>query len=87
MSTYEELIANQKTVEEIRLHLGVDSLGFLSLEKMKQSVSGASVSDLRKDSSSSPSPASSSSSPCEGEDNYCTACFSGDYPLDIEDMA
>jgi amidophosphoribosyltransferase len=32
MPTKEELIANQKTVEEIRKYLEVDSLGYLSIE-------------------------------------------------------
>ncbi len=34
MPTKEELIGSQKTVEEIRQHLDVDSLGYLSLEGM-----------------------------------------------------
>ena len=32
--TEKELIANEKTVEQIREHLGVDSLGYLSLKGM-----------------------------------------------------
>ncbi|MBI4565192.1 MAG: amidophosphoribosyltransferase [Planctomycetes bacterium] len=34
-----ELVANQKSVAEIQRHLGVDSLGYLSLEKMLSAVS------------------------------------------------
>jgi amidophosphoribosyltransferase len=34
MATSKELIAAQKTVEEIRQHIGADSLGYLSLEGM-----------------------------------------------------
>lgn len=37
--TKEELIAHNKTVEEIREYLGVDSLGYLSLEGMVHAVS------------------------------------------------
>ena len=40
MPTEEELIASHKSVEEIREHLGVDSLGYLSLEGMKNAVKG-----------------------------------------------
>jgi amidophosphoribosyltransferase len=41
MPTREELIGSQKTVEEIRQHLDVDSLGYLSLEGMTQAVEQA----------------------------------------------
>ena len=58
--TREELIANKKSIDEIREHLGVDSLGYLSLEALLSSV------------------------PDEGR-GYCHACFSGEYPVDIEE--
>jgi len=58
--TRDELIAAQKTVEEIREYLGVDSLGYLSMEGMLKAM------------------------PNEGTE-YCTACFSGRYPVKIED--
>jgi amidophosphoribosyltransferase len=41
MPTREELIGAQKTVEEIRRHLNVDSLGYLSLEGMTAAVEEA----------------------------------------------
>jgi amidophosphoribosyltransferase len=40
MPTREELIGAQKTVDEIREHLNVDSLGYLSLEGMHAAVAG-----------------------------------------------
>ncbi|MDP2481451.1 MAG: amidophosphoribosyltransferase [Candidatus Palauibacterales bacterium] len=40
MPTREELIGAQKTIEEIGEHLGVDSLGYLSLEGMRAAVEG-----------------------------------------------
>ncbi len=58
--TRDELIASQKTVEQIRTHLGVDSLGYLSLEGLLKVAPN-------------------------GGKEYCTACFSGDYPVQIED--
>ena len=38
MPTRDELIGANKTVEEIREHLNVDSLGYLSLEGMHSAV-------------------------------------------------
>jgi amidophosphoribosyltransferase len=57
MATYGELIAHRMSVEEIRKHVGAETLGYLSLDGMIQSVK-RSVGD------------------------YCTACFSGDYPFE-----
>jgi amidophosphoribosyltransferase len=34
MPTKEELIASSKSVEEIRKHFGVESLGYLSIDSM-----------------------------------------------------
>jgi len=53
-----KLVATNRTVEEIRDYLGVDSLHYLSHEGMLDCVSMPS-------------------------DRYCTACFSGDYPVEI----
>ena len=58
-ATKEQLIAHEKTVEEIRRFLGVDSLHFLSLDGL--------LSTMRHEPSS-----------------YCTACFSGEYRIDVE---
>ncbi len=54
-----ELIAHVHTLKEIKKFIDVDSMGYLSLEGMLQSVS------LPKN-------------------NYCTACWTGDYPLCID---
>jgi amidophosphoribosyltransferase len=59
--TSSELIANEKNSKEIAKFLGVDSLGYLSLEKMLDAM------------------------PQNNGQHYCTACFSGEYPLQIED--
>lgn len=60
-----ELIANQhhQNIEEIRNELGVDSLSYLSTEKLLESV------------------------PYTNEKTgYCTACFTKNYPIQIEGM-
>jgi amidophosphoribosyltransferase len=38
MSTYEELIANKKSIEEIQKYLGVESLGYLSIDGLKKAI-------------------------------------------------
>ena len=57
----DELIASKHSTEEIRKHIGADTLGYLSLEGMLDCVS-------------------------KEPDNYCTACWTGNYsvqPVDI----
>ena len=56
--TKEELLANNRSIEEIRDFLEVDSIGYVSLEGL------LACADL---------PA----------DNYCTACWSGKYPIPV----
>lgn len=58
MPTREELIASSHTVDEIRDYIGADSLAYLSLEGLLDSLSGAT-------------------------DSYCTACWTGDYRVQI----
>lgn len=58
-ATRDQLIANGRTVDEIREYLGVDSLHFLSLDGLL---------------------ACAKHSP----EKYCTACWSGDYRIDVE---
>ena len=57
--TKEELIANNRTVDEIKDFLGVDSLGYISLDGLLACAS-------------------------KPKDNYCTACWSGSYPIPVE---
>ncbi len=58
--TKRELIGSNHTVEEIRQHLGVDTLGYLSLDGMLRAAGG-------------------------NQEEFCHACFSGDYPTEIPD--
>ena len=60
MASQEELIAANKTVDEIAEHIGADSLRYLSLEGLEEAIER----------------------PIEG---HCTACFCGDYPLDLDE--
>ena len=59
MATTSELIANQYNIEEIRKIIGVDSLGFLSIDALQKSVNSK-------------------------KNNYCRACFTGDYPMPVQ---
>lgn len=61
----EELIANQHhlNVDEIRDALGVDSLQYLSMEGLLETV------------------------PHDNGEGYCTACFTGNYPVEIDSEA
>ena len=61
MGTYEELIANEKNLEEIRNHIGADSLAYLSHGGMMRAVS-EKIGEGR---------------------GHCSACFSGNYPLEL----
>jgi len=56
--TKKELIASKRTVEEIQQFIGVDSLKYLSLEGMLNSM-------------------------MLPRDEFCVACFTGDYPTKI----
>ncbi len=58
-ATREQLIAHERSVEEIRAYLEVDSLHFLSLDGL--------LSTMKHD-----------------QPSYCTACYSGDYRIDVE---
>lgn len=55
----DQLIANGRTIDEIRAYLAVDSLAYLSLDGLLACMDR----------------------PAE---HYCTACYSGDYRLDID---
>jgi amidophosphoribosyltransferase len=58
MGTYNELIAHRLSVEQIRKHVGADTLHYLSLAGMMKAVGRS--------------------------DGYCTACFTGDYPIAVD---
>jgi amidophosphoribosyltransferase len=76
--TREELIASHQTVDEIRRFVGADSLGYLSLAGLYESVEG------RKESNGANGhPAGA---PPQGE-GFCDACFSNRYPIQPEPPA
>lgn len=54
----EDLIAANHSVEEIRDRIGADSLAYLSLEGLRDSVN-------------------------HGHENFCVACFTGEYPTPL----
>lgn len=62
MATYKELIAHRLDIEQIRQHIGADSLGYLSLPGMLHAIQSAIGTE---------------------QAGFCTACFSGQYPIQI----
>ncbi len=60
MSTREEMVAHERTVEEVAAEVGADTLAYLSLPGVYEAIRG-------------------------DRDRHCDACFSGDYPLAIDD--
>lgn len=73
MSTREEMIAHDRTTEEVAAELGCDSLHYLSLEGVYEAVGGASGADAMGGAT--------------GPESHCDACFSGSYPLAGTDEA
>jgi amidophosphoribosyltransferase len=59
MATRWELIAAQKTVPEIRDAIGADTLGYISMEGLIESVGLP-------------------------RENFCAACFTGEYPMPVQ---
>jgi amidophosphoribosyltransferase len=66
MASTDELIAATHSVEEVRRHIGADSLAYLSLEGMADALGAAD-------------PAAASGPEGSG---YCNACFTGHYPFE-----
>jgi amidophosphoribosyltransferase len=73
MATYHELIAAKIDVEGIRKHIGADTLSFLSLEGMLNSIRGDELDETMKNKTMTE------------RSSYCTACFSGQYPVSVPD--
>jgi amidophosphoribosyltransferase len=86
MSTHEQLVASNKTVEEIRKEVGADSLAYLSQDGMMQAVNmglpkSPSTPVARDNNNSDGAP---SSTTITGSSRHCSACFSGNYPLELD---
>ena len=64
MASRQELIAANKSVDEIAAHIGADSLKYLSMKGLGRAIGGPAAG-----------------LPLRG---HCMACFSGDYPLDLD---
>jgi len=70
MGSYDSLVAHRLSVEEIRLHVGADTLAYLSHGGMMRALAEAGGM-------AGPDPSG----------GFCSACFTGDYPLDIAGVA
>jgi amidophosphoribosyltransferase len=63
MARGEELIGHARSVEQIRQHIGADSLAYLSHEGMVRAVQSG----------------------IDGHPGHCSACFTGVYPIPLEE--
>lgn len=61
----DKLMASKYSVEEIRQHIGADSLAYISLDGMYNAVGNADRNNEAP--------------------QYCDACFTGEYPVDLID--
>ena len=61
----EELLASQKSVEDIRKYIKADSLAYISMEGLYRAVGETKRNDKKP--------------------QYCDACFTGDYPVELVD--
>jgi amidophosphoribosyltransferase len=59
MATQWELIASKQSIEDIRKHIGADSLHYLELAGLMRAIG-------------------------QGEESFCTACFTGRYPMPVQ---
>jgi len=76
MKSTSELIASSTSIENICKQIGADSLAYLSHEGLIKAVQGK----MTQEKQSSGKTATTESS------GFCSACFTGKYPLDIEDI-
>jgi amidophosphoribosyltransferase len=60
-----ELMAHTHTVEQIRQHIGVDSLAYISIDGLYQAVGESGRNNDKP--------------------QYCDACFTGEYPVELVD--
>ena len=63
--TSDQLLASNKTIEEMRVVIGVDSLLYLSIDGLYRAITGENRTEYDR--------------------NYCDACFTGEYPIDLID--
>jgi len=93
MKSAAELIASTSAVDVICKKIGADSLAYLSHEGLIKAVQGkmAEEKNLQGKGPIDPNSASESAKCTSTKTNprrqFCSACFTGEYPLDIEDIA
>ncbi len=75
MATHRELVANGMDIDAIRLHVGADSLAYLSLDGLMKATHGVETAAVPSE-----QPAT-----VHGQGAFCAACFSGRYPVQIPD--
>eukprot|EP01127_Copromyxa_protea_P013723 TRINITY_DN370_c1_g1_i1.p1 TRINITY_DN370_c1_g1~~TRINITY_DN370_c1_g1_i1.p1 ORF type:complete len:530 (+),score=82.29 TRINITY_DN370_c1_g1_i1:29-1591(+) len=89
MKSEKELVAANASVDEICKIIEADSLGYLSIEGLLAVCGEASKPEHKatKEGEEIESPWKKQKLQQEKNKGFCSACFTGDYPLDIEDIA
>jgi amidophosphoribosyltransferase len=86
MPTRAELIASGLLTDEVAAYLGADSLAYLSLEALTEAAANRRSAGLKDEAprAAPAGPGQPSGSP-PAEHGLCTACFTGSYPIPIDD--
>ena len=63
----DDLMAARLSIDEMRAHIGADSLGFLSLDGMMRAIAGTADDNA-------------AATHAEG---FCNACYTGRYPIEV----
>ena len=81
------MIAHNETEEDILHRIGADSLGYLSVDGMLQVIAQHKEQWKREKEPEIEPVGEKVGGGCQKENGgYCSACFSGNYPVDIEDF-
>jgi amidophosphoribosyltransferase len=79
--TQDQLIAANMTLQQISDYIGTDTLAYISHDGLVQSV-------LNNNAKNNSDPATRTSMACQDSSRggYCTACFSGEYPIKVSEQ-
>ncbi len=80
-----ELLASHMTVEQIASRIRCDSLAFLSAAGLFRALNGASTTEPNGAAPTTEPNGATTTSSCVSNEGWCSACFTGDYPVSLVD--